>query len=311
MTTDLIPRDTLLHVTDIHFWEVVKNPLLLLNKRFLGNLNVWLRRRHEFAIERAEPFADTLAETGIDQVLITGDFTSTATERECAMGAAFVRGLESRGLSVRLFAGNHDVYTFESVRKRRFERHFGQWLPKDGLPAAGQLAGGVPLVMAPTVCPNVLSSKGRITDPAAEAVGGLVASCSGPVIVAGHYPVLFETAGYRSKSSRRLRNARALREVMGTSKKRILYVAGHEHRFSYTQDAAYSELSHLTTGAFVRNTPVPKLLQVNPGGNLRTAPGLRSSQGEFSEIHIYDNGFKVRRWVFGTEGCNATEVGPS
>ena len=280
MTIKPSPKDTLLHLTDIHFWEVVRNPLLLLNKRLLGNFNVWLRRRHEFAIARAEPFADTLAGMGIEQVLITGDFTSTATERECAMGAAFVRGLEARGLSVRLFAGNHDVYTFESVRKRRFERHYGQWLSKGGLPAAGRLAGGTPLVMVPTVCPNVVSSKGRITDAEAREVGELVASCSGPMIVSGHYPVLFETAGYHSKPSRRLRNAGALREAMGTANQRILYVAGHEHRFSYTQDGAYSELSHLTTGAFLRNA------------------AESDSQGEFSEIRVYDNGFKVLRWVY-------------
>ena len=31
MTT---PTDTLIHITDLHFWEVVKNPFALLNKRF-------------------------------------------------------------------------------------------------------------------------------------------------------------------------------------------------------------------------------------------------------------------------------------
>ena len=34
------------------------------------------------------------------------------------MGRAFVDGLTRRGLNVHLMPGNHDVYTFESVRAR-------------------------------------------------------------------------------------------------------------------------------------------------------------------------------------------------
>lgn len=290
--TEPSPRDTLLHLTDIHFWEVVRNPLHLLNKRFLGNLNVCLRRRHEFAMDRAEPFADAMAETGIKQVLITGDFTSTATENECAMGVAFVRGLEARGLSVHLLPGNHDVYTFESVRRRRFERHFGRWLPEGGLPAVRQLAGGTPLVLVPTVCPNVLSSKGRVTDAQADAVAELIATASEPLIVAGHYPVLYRTEGYRTKGSRRLRNAGALREAMGASMQSILYISGHVHRFSYTRDDLYPHLVHLTTGAFLRNAPES------------------DSQGEFSEIRVYEDGIKVARSIYRDEWFTV-EVGPS
>ena len=271
------PVDSLLHLTDFHFWEVVLNPFRLLNKRFLGNANVIYRRRREFVTANAQPFADEAIATGIKFALLSGDFGSTATDRELAQGAEFVRYLVQRGMAITVLPGNHDVYTFESVRRRRFEKHFGEWLPPRGLPHVVRLPGGTPLLLVPTVCPNWLSSEGRITDLEVEAVATHLDACAAPLIVCGHYPVLAKTDGYQSKPSRRLRNAEALRDALGRSGKRILYISGHVHRFSYVKDDRYPSLEHLTTGAFVRRAR-------------ETA-----SDGEFSEIHVHADAFRVIR----------------
>ncbi|HIJ65996.1 MAG TPA: hypothetical protein HPP77_08590, partial [Candidatus Hydrogenedentes bacterium] len=135
MTETKLPVDRLLHVADLHFWRVVFDPLRLANKRFLGNLNVALRRRHEFRMERAKPFADALAATEVRHVVLTGDFTSTSAEEEFELASEFVRGLQRRGLTLSILAGNHDVYTFEARRKRRFERCFAGLVPDTGFPA--------------------------------------------------------------------------------------------------------------------------------------------------------------------------------
>lgn len=269
--------DSLIHIADLHFWQVVLNPFLLLNKRFLGNANVWYRRRHEFACQNAAGYSEEVARVGIQPVLLTGDFTSTATEAEFEMGAGFIRGLEEAGLEPIAIAGNHDVYTFESVRARRFEHYLGAWSAGESLPRRKDLPGGTPLVFVPTVCPNLLSSRGRISASDVEAVEALVRDCPSPLIVAGHYPVLRKTYAYRTTSSRDLRNAEALREVLGASGKRILYVAGHVHRFSATQDTKYPGLSHLTTGTFF-------------GRNER-----EGVQGEFAEICVDGEEFRVIR----------------
>lgn len=282
MTADSRPTDSLIHIADLHFWEVVWNPLRLLNKRILGNLNLWFRRRHEFPMERAEVFADEVAATGIQNALLTGDFTTTSTEKECAMGAAFADGLARRGLDLRVMPGNHDVYTGEALRSRRFERHFAPWYPEEGLPALRHLPGGTPMVFVPTVCPDLFASRGRITDGEVEAVAGHLEGCSSPVIVAGHYPLLVDTPGYSSGALRRLRNRGALREALGRSDRRILYVCGHVHRFSFTQDPRYPKLAQLSTGAFFR---------------IARETG---TDGEFSEIHVHDDAFRVLRHVHQT-----------
>jgi len=274
-----VPRDRMLQVGDLHFWEVVTNPLKLLNKRFLGNLNVILRRGREFAMERAEPSITALAECDVDHVLFTGDFTSTSTEEEFARARAFVDAVRARGMETWVLPGNHDVYTFESARAKRFEKHFRGLTPPSGYPALMSLPGGTPVILAPTVRPNVLASSGCITPEQTEAVAALLKQVTGPVLVAAHYPLLNQTDGYRLTRSRRLAGAEELRKTLAASGKQVLHVAGHTHRFSWTRDPEHSNVMHLTTGAFFRK-------------DHRT--GL---QGEFSEIHVYEDGFRVMRHV--------------
>ncbi len=269
--------DSFLHLTDFHFWEIVTNPLQLLNKRAMGALNVVLRRRKEFVMARAESFADYVANCGVKQLLLTGDFASTSTEKEFAMGAAFTRGLERRGLKAWAIPGNHDVYTFESVRKRRFEKHMEPWLPPEPLPTVLRLSAGTPVLFVPTVCPNYLSSKGVISDKDIGEVATLLETLESPIVVAGHYPLLPETYAYETHGNRVLRNAEALRDALGRTGREVLYISGHVHRFSYVEDSDYPNLSHLTTGAFFRN-------DMHSG-----------VQGDFSEVRIDGESIRVLR----------------
>ncbi|NIA15013.1 MAG: hypothetical protein GWP08_13150, partial [Nitrospiraceae bacterium] len=218
--------DRFVHIADLHFWRVVVNPLRLMNKRFLGNLTVILRRRHEFVMERAESFADEVAATGVSTAVLTGDFVSTATDEEFKLAAGFARGLRERGLTVYAVAGNHDVYTYESRRARRFEQYLGEFLVDGGAPAMVRLPGGTPLILFPSARPRLLSARGRVTPETIGRVRELLQDCGPVAFVAAHYPFLNTTHGYASHAFRRLRHAAWLRCVLGESGKRILYVAG-------------------------------------------------------------------------------------
>lgn len=281
--------DKLLHIADLHFWQVVVNPFRLLSKRFIGNVNVLLRRRHEFAMERAEPFAQALEQTGIRTALFTGDFTSTSTTAEFIMARGFVDDVVKHGFTVHLMPGNHDIYTFEARRAQRFQQHFAPYVPEDGYPARVALPGGTPLVLLAMARPNILSARGAVTqDDIRRVKQHLDAIDAGPVVVSGHYPLLNKTAGYDLKPAGQLRNGEALRRALGASGKRILYVCGHVHRFSYENDPDYPTLSHLSTGAFFRKS---------------ARDGLA---GEFSELHIAaDGAFTVFRHTFRKEWLRA------
>jgi hypothetical protein len=280
MTDTSQPVDRIAHVADIHFWRIVRNPLRMLNKRFLGNLTVLFRRRHEFVLERAEPFADAIAQTGVKTVVLTGDFSSTSLDEEFELAVGFVRGLRDRGLAVHLMPGNHDVYTFDAWRKKRFEHFFAEFLPQEGYPAVATLPGGTSLVMVPTVCPRHFSARGLIIPDTIEAVRGLLKSCAPAAIVAAHYPVLPKTHGYASNPFRRLQNAEAFRDMLGASGKRILYLCGHVHRYSHERDSRYPMIEHVSTGAFFR---------------MDRATGIK---GEFTEVRVYAETFKMERRTF-------------
>lgn len=284
-------RDTFLHVADLHFWKFIYNPLRLLSKRVLGNANVFFRRRHEFPMSQAEALIEGLEETGERQALLTGDFSSTALDEEFVLARAFVDSLATRGFSIHLLPGNHDVYTYESHRLQRFERHFAPYVPDQGYPALERFPGGTPLMLVPTVGPNILSSKGRISAEELRKTGELLKGLASPTVVAGHYPVLSETPGYRLTTNRLLRNADALRRVLGESGIPILYVAGHVHRFSHVQDPVYTNLTHLCTGAFFRHNE---------------REGIR---GEFSRVRVSDAGFQVHRYTL-REGWESLHFQP-
>lgn len=270
-------QDQVVHVADIHFWRVVLNPLRLMNKRFLGNLTVLLKRRYEFPTENAEPFADAVAATGVKTVIMTGDFTSTSLDGEFELAVRFVRGMRDRGLTVHVLAGNHDVYTFEAWRAARFEQYFAEFLPEGGYPSLQHLPGGTSLILVPTVCPRHLSTRGLVTAETIEEVSDLLTKCGPRVIVAAHYPVLHHTHGYTSSRWRRLENAKALRTALAASGRRILYLCGHVHRFSYERDRDNPNIEHLSSDGFFRRAA-------------RTGV-----DGEFVEIGVTGEGFRVRR----------------
>jgi 3',5'-cyclic AMP phosphodiesterase CpdA len=203
-------------------------------------------------MERAWDYVDYVASLPQSDVIITGDFASTATEWEFEQGAHFCQLLTDAGKHVTVIPGNHDVYTFESQRKQSFAKHFFAWIPHEPLPCVQSLSGGTPVLYVPTVCANWLSSKGRTTKYELDTASLLLEKLEGPVVVAGHYPFLNKTDGYETNANRQLRDPDTLKIMLGESGKEILYICGHVHRFSDTTLSRYPNIRHLTTGAFFR-----------------------------------------------------------
>ncbi len=268
-------RDKVLHIADLHFWKLKFNPFTQLNKRALGNLNLLVRRRHEFVMKSAEANLDYVKTVGVSDAIFTGDFTTTSLPEEFALARVFMERAKDIGLRPVAIPGNHDVYTFAAKRKDAFQYYLGDWTRGDALPALYHLPGGTPVILVPTVCPNLLSSKGTIRPEEIAKMRALLETVDAPVLVAGHYPLLTETSAYTLTPGRRLRGADTLRRALGDSGKTVLYVCGHVHRFSYVADPEYANLRHLTTGTFF-------------GRN-----HAQHRDGEFSEIHVGDTEWTV------------------
>ena len=125
----------LAHLSDWHATTLVgARPVELLNKRILGWLSWWRKRRH---IHRPEVlralFADVKAQAP-DHVAVTGDLTNIALESEFREAA---RQLVELGDSswVSLVPGNHDAYV--AVPGSRAWDHWAEYLVSDAVRDTG------------------------------------------------------------------------------------------------------------------------------------------------------------------------------
>ncbi|MET0390947.1 MAG: metallophosphoesterase [Polyangiales bacterium] len=124
-----------LHLSDVH----VTIPLShfpwrqMLNKRFIGAVNLTLRRGRHYAHarEKLQALAEFSAEHDIDLVIATGDYTALGTDPELAAARQAIQALTTRPNGYVTVPGNHDIYLADVVREQRFERHFGEFLQSD------------------------------------------------------------------------------------------------------------------------------------------------------------------------------------
>lgn len=119
------------HVSDTHVLSMrgVEWRKLLLNKRFTGQANTFLRRGR---VHRREYLLAVLAAAaaGADHVVVTGDITNLALESEYHEARALLDGV-ARSVEVTVVPGNHDIYLPSVHRERRFPHHFRTFLQSD------------------------------------------------------------------------------------------------------------------------------------------------------------------------------------
>jgi len=269
-----------LHITDLHFWNVVYNPVYLCNKRVLGVINLLLRRRKYLHTERSESFIELLSTLQVDALLIGGDLTTTALPDEFRQAAAFLKRISAICPNIYLLPGNHDMYTFESCRHRRFETYLGEYAPVLHETTVSTLADGLSLFRIPTVRPNLVSSRGIVAPAQLQKSREMITTTEGrAAVVLAHYPVLQSAPGYTLSAERRLINAERLREIVGQSPVPVLYLAGHVHAFSHVADPRYKNVTHVTSSALFY--------------------GKKGREGGFSEIETDGDSFRIVPWYYG------------
>lgn len=122
----------LIHISDLHFSLVSYNPLQILSKRWIGNLNLMLFRKKKMWPEAVHSLIQAIEPLQPDAIFISGDFTSTALAREFDQGKILLQQLKK--ITPRLFAipGNHDTYTKKAYQTKAFYHHFRDLIPFKG-----------------------------------------------------------------------------------------------------------------------------------------------------------------------------------
>ena len=111
----------IVHISDVHFFQLSLSFKDLFSKKILGTLNQTLRRKL-YNPQILDQFLTFLQKCHPSHIMISGDFTTLSSVQEFHKAAAFVQKLESFGYKVFSIPGNHDKYTRESEKKELFYR---------------------------------------------------------------------------------------------------------------------------------------------------------------------------------------------
>ncbi len=119
------------HVSDLHVLSphAVEWRRILFNKRVTGYANLLAHRARAYRREYLLAVLSAAA-AGADHLVVTGDITNLALEREFEEARALLDGL-ARTVEVTVVPGNHDVYLPSVHAARRFPHHFGAFLRSD------------------------------------------------------------------------------------------------------------------------------------------------------------------------------------
>ncbi|MBI2743689.1 MAG: metallophosphoesterase [Chlamydiales bacterium] len=222
------------HISDLHFGKVTLSPLQFFSKRWLGNLNLFFHRKHEYKRELLAPLAGLFKELEVDLVVISGDLTTTSLPEEFEMAVEFIRSLKKEGIEVVAIPGNHDHYTKAAYRQRLFYDYFPAKfsdvplnLKEHGI-AVKELKDGWFLIALDTaLATSPISSRGNfsceIENALNETLGRLPPNSS--VILVNHFP-FFDVDGPRKA----LMRSSFLRELLMKNPAIKFYLNGHTHR---------------------------------------------------------------------------------
>jgi 3',5'-cyclic AMP phosphodiesterase CpdA len=198
------------------------------NKRILGYLSWWRRRRRVHRVETLEAVVADMRHSAPDHVAVTGDLTHVGLPDEC--GAA-LRWLESLGIAQRvsLVPGNHDRYVVAP-----FDSTVGLWRDyfrgDDGAAAFPfvRRRNGIALIGVDTAVPTApFLASGRVGDLQRERLARVLKETAAEgrfrVVLLHHSPL---ADGHTRR--KRLTDARDVTDVL-TKHGAELVIHGHGH----------------------------------------------------------------------------------
>ena len=263
----------IVHISDIHFWQIPWNPLAWYGKRMLGLSNLILRRARKFRLEAIPELLKAIESDHPDHLVVSGDISTTSLECEfLAFEKQFQSWLQHPRMAT-ILCGNHDRYTRRVARVRSFENHFGQFCGGGREPFLKPLADGLILLGLDPCRPDPLFARGLVTSLMAERLQTLLTSCQGQgakaIVFVCHYPAEVPPQHEEHQGGHELREAALLLEVLKITPLPVYWLHGHIHhpwRF--------------------RSPKISNLVYLNPG-----APILRRK-----------NGYSLGRWVLDWDG---------
>lgn len=271
----------LMHISDLHFHRLPRNPGAYLSKRALGALNLVLQRRRQFPLERARRLVARLADQPWHHLLITGDLTQLGTPAEFALAREVLEPLLAAGPErVTMIPGNHDRYVAERAGQGAFEAYFGAFCAATHEQPAPprQLTEQWWLTAWDSARPTAWNAaSGVVSTDTLRATAAWLAEkpAASRLIVANHYPVFFPPP-HAYHEGHDLRNQEQVASWLLSHPVR-LYLHGHvHHNWQLTIQGEHGALTAVNSAA---STQLPKGPEqsayhriVLEGGDFRVQP---------------------------------------
>jgi len=223
------------HISDLHFSKVTWSPTQFFSKRWIGNCNLLLSRKHNFSPERLTNLFPLFHELKIDTVLITGDLSSTSRKEEFTQALEFIEGLKQENFKVFTLPGNHDHYTKEAYRSKLFYQFFDESyapssaysLKKDKFTLTPLGHNWWLLALDTALATSLLSSSGLFpADLEANLEKALKEiPADQRILMMNHFPLFSNDS-----ASKELVRAEALQKLIEKFPQIKLYLHGHSHR---------------------------------------------------------------------------------
>ncbi len=214
---------------DIHAYQLLVKPWQLLNRRVIGQMNLWLNRRHHFDMSLLPHVVDRIGRIEPDWLLMSGDLTTTSLKREFELVAKALGTLPPQ-IKLCMVPGNHDRYTFASHRLKVMEDHFREVID-EAFPRLEYLTESWQMLALDTAVPRIKSSRGRLGRQqfaSAQAHLQNVPDDSG-LIVVSHYPFTLPPDVHQSRNHG-LEDARRMEALLEKRNSPIIYIHGHIHQ---------------------------------------------------------------------------------
>lgn len=225
----------LAHISDLHFSKLIWNPSQFFSKRWIGNLNLALARKHTFDPDSLATLLPIFRERKIDAILITGDLSSTSHKKEFVLAKQFIENLQNEKFKVFTLPGNHDHYTKNAYQKKLFYQFFDTAydpsfslnLKDDGLAVCYVGHEWWVVALDTALATSLFSSNGYFSPELEQKLGTALKDLPSDhsVILMNHFP-LFANESQRKSLLRR----EALRKLLERFPKIKLYLHGHSHR---------------------------------------------------------------------------------
>ena len=218
------------HISDIHFFYPHFHLKDFISNAWIGKVNALFNRRNMFITDHLDQFIQSLVNEEVETVIITGDLTTTADEREFLNAKSFIKKMIDKGIKVYGLPGNHDLYTKKSKQENRFYKLLdilptfsSEILHHEVIKEKWDL-----ILLDNTMINSPLKANGLFSKEH-ESILSEILSKDSNVIVANHFPLK------DSSESHRLIGAKYLENLLVNHPYTTIYLHGHTHKTSYNK----------------------------------------------------------------------------